>query len=502
MCILIDDESLKERRFQNIREGSIANFIKSYLKEGTKLSTLTARSMLLEKLARINCTITMRVLDLRQVSINQIMERIISDIFSSAMECLKKCKCNSDVCKPISYIELDSKLFENLQSNSNIDFTGTSSAPCRKCKTDYVRTLNLGKIVFFVGDQTAMWENIPKSAKLQTMAYQLCAIVEKTSKSHFVAHILRPNSKWYTFDNTKTCATQSNGLKKRQMNFNLLCFASENTVYNQIEGTLDEDIILENNHVYETDSEQIHVNNACGPNSIFHALMCLYVDTPDHFSHVCKDDSILQLLLALKTKDVDVAYAIRADILRKNIKNVQQGKVVSVDCVNNIENTLTTIFSETFPSIIMSCVCGKSQRKFSTVGIDYKALTSLGFGHLGKCILLPRRKCDACNSKMKECSLGNIVFVNVQPLSAPKDGINIPEVKIDIANIQSSVIIENISYTLKGIIDYNVSLKHYTLNYHRDDNVWYNFDDLGDKIHRSSSKVLPHLLIFSKNNLS
>lgn len=129
-------------------------------------------------------------------------------------------------------------------------------------------------------------------------------------------------------------------------------------------------------------------------------------------------------------------------------------------------------------------------------------MTSLGFGHLGKCILLPRRKCDACNSKMKECSLGNIVFVNVQPLSAPKDGINIPEVKFDIANIQSSAIIENISYTLKGIIDYNVSLKHYTLNYHRDDNVWYNFDDLGDKIHRSSSKVLPHLLIFSNNNLS
>lgn len=84
----------------------------------------------------------------------------------------------------------------------------------------------------------------------------------QSSTTHFVAHILRPNKKWYTFDNTNSDIIPSN-FKQKKIHSILLCYTCVAIYGNDL--SLKNDSVLKNLNTHESDSKES--KDACISNS-------------------------------------------------------------------------------------------------------------------------------------------------------------------------------------------------------------------------------------------
>lgn len=490
LCIMADDEALKKNKLESIQCANIQRFIESYFKNGVTQTTLLLRTSALEMCFKIKVIEGMKTINCEPSDIKSIMEFYIKHIFTSAKQMLSKCKkCKIRSATDITLVPMDDDSWNKFQNSQNIDFSKDSI--CSKCNSNIKTTFNLNKLLFFAIDRNVMWQDVAKMNTFQGRHYELSGIIEKRH-SFYIAHVLRPNKKWYTFDHTEKDVKQSNF--KNQMNIHLLCFR-EISFYDEFLFQH----VLHNTHTQNYHNEIIKISNACAPNTVLHCLACLYIDSPELFEHNSADSDIMNFLTAYASRKIDLMYEFRCKILEQHFTKQKSCNEFRMDCFTNIKGILDKIVETDFPSMTTLCTCSTTiQQHYSVVELDYQELTRSGIKELEKCIVYPRRICVHCQSNITNKSLSNILFFDVQPLVVAAESINVEVKEISVEEITQILHLNGAQYTLKGIIEYQAPI-HYTVNCLRSNNKWYNFDDLRQSIIEIPCTVSPHILIYTKN---
>lgn len=494
LCRLADSETFQKKVLQSISESLMSVFITSYLKNGATQTTLLTRTKILEGLFRVKVIDGMRTMDCDK-DLKSILEFLMPKLFWGTMkEENSKCCCKSrSVFRNIPYWSADASFLNQLKRHQNIDFSRKNC--CLKCKSDVQTSFRLNEIMFFVIDQSVLWEDIAKVAIFQDNQYVLSAIIEKVSQRHYVAHIMRPNKKWYTFDSS-TKGIRPSSLKTKKINLQALCFVVP-SLMNDIVTTFDEliydQIVLQNFHSHDYEGKKFSVENSCPVDCILHCLACLYKDRPKLFPDVC-DNDILKLLSAYAKHQYALMYDMRVRIIRNHFKLTEiDDSNIKIDCFSNIKWTIDKVFTNHFPSLTLWCNCKESQFIFSTLDVNNGTLLELGWGEIQKCIMVPKRVCNSCQLEVTNQTFGNILFVDIEPIGAAQ------RTSVVINTIAHSIEFNNIKFTLHGVLEFDSVLRHYTINCFRRNNLWYKFDNLHENVSATPSKVKPHILIYAKN---
>lgn len=219
-CLIIDNPQMGKDHLRPIIDLNTHKFLSDYLNDGVGAKTLQSRCALLQSMIGIQIDSGFRTLDCIQIEIDQLMNSFTKNVlFSAVSSVYSGCTCDQEIANEEvkSFFKIDTNMLNQLESN--IIFT--EEIVCNKCKNYIVTGYTLESYVFLLIDETSAFEEIPKKAILQGSKYSLCAIIEKISNTHFVAHILRPNNKWYTFDNTNNDVMASD-LKKKTSSFRLI----------------------------------------------------------------------------------------------------------------------------------------------------------------------------------------------------------------------------------------------------------------------------------------
>lgn len=503
LCHLADNEDLLKQTLQSIESSFLKQFISTYLKKGAVQQTLIARNFLLinSSIFKIDIVDGMKTMNC-DTTIENITKHFAPQIFK-CRQLRSKCHCDEMVeSTNISFFKLIDEIMVKLGSNSNINFS--CSASCKQCKqiVEYAHELN--DVVFFVGQRKLLWKDVPKYGIFENNAFLLSSVIESISEKHLITHVLRPNGKWYTFDNSKVTIDPFTP-RKSSMKIELLSFAVPSVLYSknhQLLSTsypngnqcLTVEYIIQNFHYHRIDKTIFSVKNVCGPDSLIHSLLCIYNEQRNLFSRIDDSDEIMKLISAYFECDLNTVYNMRISILKKHfVPTLTDNGVMEIDCYSNIRNTLDNLFAKSFPSLKSTCCCGKSETSYATIDIDYKKLSTFGLNNIEKCIFLPERKCTLCQSKSAELSISNIVFIDVQPLSI--DDITAHE-NINLDIIQKTLNINNQQFHLKCVIDHQ-SIGHYTMSFLQENGKWYNFDDLLEQVRELNSLITPHILIYT-----
>lgn len=500
LCYLADNEQLRQTTLQAIKNSNVRNFINKFFEKGVTQEVLLLRTDLLEPLG-IAVIDGMKILDCIKLDVEEVMNRYITHVFRCA-RITSKCKCtkrghNTD------FLKIDDVLLEQMKTHQNVDFS--SSKICPTCHLNESTTYELKDIVFFCGRLNVSWNELPKVVIMQDKAYILGAFIEQINEQHSTAHIMRPNRKWYTFD-TSQPRIRSSVFKGNPMKIHLLCFVLPSIMYgNQMilsDEMLYATFVLQNFHTCQDLDQFIYLPNSCAVDSVLHGLMCLYIDMPKIFEQAPKNDDIMKILSAYAKQDVQNVYVLRARLLRNRVPtmtNIMKDGTIRIDCYTNIKYILDKVFT-TFPSVTVYCSCEDKEGRleFSTLDIDYEKLTKLGLSQINQCIALPNRVCGKCNSSINNKKLGNVLFLDIQPLSVPEQEINIEDIPHEIGSLESRINVQNESFVLKGIIEHDRARAHYIVKCLRRDNQWYTFDDLKTIPDKSGTVVRPHILIFPK----
>lgn len=102
-----------------------------------------------------------------------------------------------------------------------------------------------------------------------------------------------------------------------------------------------------------------------------------------------------------------------------------------------------------------------------------------------------KQKCSTCKNHIEtHAAFSNILFIDVQPIN----DLYLP--KMHLTSIPS-IKIKGESYTLKGTVTYDSSIKHYIAYCHRN-NDWFEYDDLSANFQKSTKTIAPCLLVFMK----
>lgn len=492
LCRLADNDTFRNTVLQSISESLMGVFITSYLKSGTTQTTLLARTRLLEALFPVKVIDGMRTMDCDK-DLKAILEFLMPKLFLGCMKEKKsKCSCKvRSVSRNIPFRSVDSSFLNQLTRHQNIDFFHENV--CSKCESNVQTTFELNEILFFVTDQNVLWEDVSKVAIFQNDQYLLSAVIEKVSQRHFVAHIMRPNKKWYTFDSS-TKGIRPSSLKEKKINLQALCFVVP-SLMNDIVTTFDEliydQMVLQNFHSHDYDGQMFSIENSCPVDCILHCLVCLYIDRPKLFPDAC-DNDILKLLSAYAKHQYALVYDMRIRILINHFEVIEKGdSSFKIDCISNIKWTIDKVFTEQFPSLTLWCHCEECQFTFSTLDVDNQKLSELGWEEIQKCIKLPKRVCNACRLEVTNQTFGNILFVDTEP-------VGVSQCTADIIKIANSIEFNGIRFALQSVLEFNSVLKHYTINCLRRNNLWYNFDNLHENVSATPSKVNPHILIYAK----
>lgn len=484
-----DDEKLRAEKMDTIKCGNLAGFIDYYFKKGITQETLLRRTVALEMFFKIELVDQMKTINCQSADIKSIVEFYVKMIFPSGKRHITCQRCKSKSYTSISLFSIDDNRWSLLKNSQNVDLS--ENGTCSKCNDPQNVTFTLNKFLFFVMDRNEMWLDIPKMAIFQGKHYKLSAIIEKIS-DYFVAHVQRPNQKWYTFNHTNKEMQRSDF--KNPMKIQLFCF-TQYTFYDEF--TFQH--ILRNTHTLSYNDERIKINNACAPNCVFHCLACLYIDSPELFMQNSNEVDIMQFLNAYAKGQTDLMYDIRYKILSPHFNKKKLNDEIRMDCYTNVRGIMDKIIEKDFPSIITWCTCSQTiQQAFPVIDIDYKQYTSYGLNEIGKCITYPRRICMKCQSNVNNKSFGNFLFVDVEPLQLGKESINVEAKEVFISEIAQAINVNDTQYNLKAVIEFE-SPNHYTVNCLRSNSKWYNFDDLRQTIAETSCKLVPHILIYAKN---
>lgn len=311
-CILADDEKLKETTIANIIDGNLSNFVRAYFNKGTLQGTLQTRTNALEPLFGTKSVQGMTTIDGASVGIKRVFDRYICSMFSTARQ-TSKCR-NHGVETNIPYIEIDDDCWDLLKNCQNVDF---SKDICSICGENAKITFKLNNFLFLLCVRNVKWQDIPKVAIFQGMHFKLTALIEKCH-NYFIAHVMRPNQKWYTFDHTEKSVIPSRF--SVDMNIHLLCF-SKNSSHDEY--TYHH--VLANSHTLVYNGERIRVQHGCAPNSVLHCLSSLFIDSPMLFDG--KSGDLVSFLIAFardhqKTaiSNNDLRYETRYKILEPHFQ--------------------------------------------------------------------------------------------------------------------------------------------------------------------------------------
>lgn len=488
LCKLADNEELKNNLLANVKCGNLTAFINSYFQKGILQETLVKRTNVLMMLFKTNMVDGMITMDCSSSDIKKIIEKFGKLLFPTGKKQHQYiCKCNPlrISSETISCIDIDDDCWARLENNCNVDFSRNES--CSSCNGDIKITFTLNDCLFFVTNRTLFWKEIPKYAIFQGKHYKLTSVIEKVFH-YYIAHIQRPNQKWYTFDHTDK--TVKRFTFANQMNIHLLGF-SANTFYDEF--TFQH--VLYNTHTQIYEGQAITTCNACAPNTILHFLACQFIDSPELFNTISCTENIIKFLAAYTKNDIDVLYLVRHEMLHPHF-NLEQS---TINCWTNVKAILDKIIQNILPSLKMWCnCCPQNVQEFPVLGLNYKELTQHGLSEIEKSISHPRRVCVQCQSTITNMKFGNIIFFDVQPIVIETEGVNFLEKEISVHEITQVITLNETQYALKGVIEYE-SPGHYSVNCQRSNNKWYNFDDRRQIVFELSSKFIPHILMYSKN---
>lgn len=297
---------------------------------------------------------------------------------------------------------------------------------------------------------------------------------------------------WYRFSNNENYSKSN--LKNEKIFPLLLVYIRPSFEKSKelLMSNLDDICLLKNFHKFTIDNSCYEVINVCGPDSLFHSFLCIFRDMPQILKDIEEDNKLMVLLNSCLKNDMDTAYRCRIDILETIFKPKQIGSNLCIDCESNTYNIIKAIFTPTFPSFVLECSCG-FQIKNAFIDLNYDYLFENGISNLQNAFHKPQRTCDQCKHKMTNIKLNDIIFIDTQPT-----GDN--TIISPLSAFPTRIIIEKKQFRLRSIID--LKDHHYTAYCLRNDNTFYNYNDLRETVSMSdrSTRILAHTLIYVLNN--
>lgn len=484
---------LSEESFKTLTDVEIKNFATNYFKHGAKQQTYLARTKFLQRFVNLEEVNGMKILDCAKFKLKDIIESCIAPIWPSVTK-YESCKCTKNEIK-IGFLNI--KL--DLAKSNNVFNLKKVHRTCNVCHekvqvSDYINNL---VFIELCGDQQTDFKNIPKVVLINHSIYTLSGFMIKISSpsddlNHYISHVLKGRN-WYIFDNEQDAPAKSN-FKKKTMVPVLLVYTRPNlqdTKEMLIPKSLDLEIVS-NFHTIVYEGETFQLNNVCGPDSLLHAFICLFIDKPQLFAY--KTGTLIDILGAYAGKDMDKVYKYRVKLLKTIFKTKKQGNVSVMNCVCNISFVIRKLFDEMFPSAVFNCACGLKIH-IPMLTVNYDQLYKYGIDKLERCISQNHRACHKCCIGIKDNQFGDLVFIDVEPyddksLAGP------------ISSIPSEIELAGSVYRLNTIFDYtgNSQGGHYTAYCLRNDNTFYHFNDISTTVSISerSVNVSPHVLIYVK----
>lgn len=488
---MADDKSARES-FTEIASGAVQEFETNYFAKGTVQQTYLSRTKVLQSILSIKHESDMKVLDCSRLTVNEIVNNIVRPIWPSIIRS-EHCKCKRESFK-IGFLESNEFDFKK-----NI-FELKRFQNCDVCLEEKTIINDLNNVIFIQLNKSEPidFENVPKVILVEHEIFTLIALVHQIPSSNSTRHSISEIKRgrfWYTFDNNLKLISKS---KAKMISPILLTYIRpSNEETRLILMDIPDDVnILENFHEFNDEGKRFKLINVCGPDSIFHSLICLFIDASYLFDSLDKGNNLLLLLSAFAKKDMNTVYKYRLDILKKSFKPKKVGDVFQVDCNSNIYNCVQNIFTDTFPSSMFSCNCGE-RSLVPIIDLNYKELLKSGIEKLQSCFFETRRTCAKCKIRMTKIEYGSILFIDVQPIDIGTSIIT------KLCSIPNEIVLANSRFRLRNVIDYCKGKGingHYRAHCLRNDNTWYCFDDIINtaSVSRRNRLVCPHMLIYAQ----
>lgn len=484
--IMADDEEAKNTFIQSAST-DMQSFVENYFKRGAVQQTYLARNRILKKVVDLQCIDDMKILDCTSLSTERVINRIVAPIWPSILQS-QTCKCGRKD-KRIGF----ANVIMNLTKNENLFDLQKESLKCDECLEEKIIINDLNNIVFVDINQECTFQNIPKVISIDGNIFCLVAFVSESNSKHFVAHVLRGKF-WYSFDSSFGKVVKSKLANKIRPHLLVYAQPSLDASREILIGRPDDIIALENFHVFIDAGKSFRLNRVCGPDSLLHSFICLFLDDSHLFRSVDPDDKLLLLLKAYERKDMETVYKYRLNLLKDIFDKKEIENVTIIDCDSNVYNVVKNLFSNTFPSASLKCDCGNSS-SFPFVDVNYDELHDKGIANLQSCLYKPTRTCDKCKLKMSNVEYSNILCIDVQPLDNRS-------IMGPIESIPNELKLGDNNFRIKSIIDYSSYGQegHYKSFSLRNDRTWYCLNDSPSTIFitNRAQPVSPHVLIYVK----
>lgn len=274
---------------------------------------------------------------------------------------------------------------------------------------------------------------------------------------------------------------------------------------------------LKNFFKSKSDGSTTYIIYSCGPDSLFQALCCLYIEN-ETFKDLCIarklefKSELFDLFDSVAGKNSTRAHAIRNKLLSDHFTSEHDGKgLITINCESNMFYLIATYLKQIFPSVVTMKNCDgcdqNETKNHCVVEIDSEKLSRVRIQNLESCILsyalLDRESTCQCGGKKSEINhIGLIVFIDVQMIVLP-EGKKIGQVNpVNIDDIPKTMVIKQKEYELKSLIHYKPqstdgNVGHFMAICHFEGS-WKIFDDIKTKAYplAPSFKVLPHTLIY------
>lgn len=404
---------LSQESFTELTDEQMKNFAANYFKHGAKQQTYLARTKFLQRFVDLVVVNGMKILDCAGFTLREIIEKCTAPIWPSVTK-YELCKCKKNEIK-IGFFDI--KL--DLAKSNNVFNMKKVRRTCDICHEEIKVTNCINNLVFIEldGNQQTSFENIRKVVLINHSIYTLGGFMVQNfsssdDSSHYVLHVLRGHT-WYIFDSELDAPAKSN-FKKKNM-FPVLLVYTRPDLQAKKELLIPKSVnfeIVSNFHTTVYEGETFELNNVCGPDSLLHAFICLFIDLPQLFAN--KTGTFIDILSAYSEKDMETVYKFRVKLLKTIFKSKKQGNVSVMNCVSNISFVTRKFFDELFPSAVLNCDCGL-KIYIPMVSVDYEKLYESGIAELERCISQITRACHKCCITMTSCQYNDLVFFDVEP---------------------------------------------------------------------------------------
>lgn len=507
-CYLIDNPNQKECVTKNTNiDPNLKKFIQLYYQKGTIQQTLTARTTYLKKLFKVVTYNEMNEMDC-SCSIDAILPKIVSSFFlESATIETTACSCPPSESEILPFLDIDVKFNQSTQQIFELQPLEKNCAACSKLKQTWIELNNIVFINKPQNNETFLWKSIPKILLLQGKIYLIFGIIQRIVKkenTHYVSHVMRPDYKWYVFNNANEEVILTK-IARTKFDACLLVFTEQDKIDNRFAAQLYPKVknsskttqykILQNFHMNPKDN--VNIVNVCGPDCFFHMFICFYNDSPGLFQK-CKN-KLVEMLNAYKNNDMSLVYDFRKQILNHFFQsNTSTDGTMQINCLSNVYTVLGLL--NCFHSIIWTCTFCKTELYGNIVDINIEDLPKHKLTNLSKCIYQSNRTCNQCKKRIENMVYDDIIFFDVQLITRNSTRIGNQD-EYYLNTIESHMILDGNIYQLKALIEsHDGPTQHYTVHCQQKNDEWLEFDDLVKNVRKTTRKVLPHMLVYIRMN--